>query len=113
MSERAQALEAALRALRNECHAIKSMSYDEIKASAGYTNLKCWMDRMDEVDALLAVPPPPPVGSPTTDTRQDCTCLGTCRGAEGLGPRWKCALEKSTPVAPAGASEPPSEKQRD
>lgn len=59
MSERAQALEAALRALRNECHAIKALSYDEIKASAGYTNLKCWTNRMDEADAILAAAAPP------------------------------------------------------
>jgi hypothetical protein len=25
---------------------------------------------------------------------RDCTCLGTCRGAEGLGAGWKCALVK-------------------
>lgn len=23
---------------------------------------------------------------------KDCTCLGTCRGAEGLGPGWRCAV---------------------
>ncbi len=119
MSERAQALEAALRALRNECHAIKSMSYDEIKASAGYTNLKCWMDQMDEVDALLAVPPPPPVGSPTTEHEHDYVAVELCRHClrteaditgechhcdEGTGARcWWCFKLKSTPVEPAGA----------
>lgn len=24
---------------------------------------------------------------------RDCTCLGTCRGAEGLASGWRCALE--------------------
>lgn len=24
---------------------------------------------------------------------RDCTCLGTCRGKEGLGANWRCALE--------------------
>jgi hypothetical protein len=24
---------------------------------------------------------------------RDCTCLGTCRGAEGLSERYRCALE--------------------
>ena len=120
MSERAQALEAALRALRNECHAIKSMSYDEIKASAGYTNLKCWMDRMDEVDALLAVQPPPPVGSPTTEHEHDYVTVELCRHClrteaditgechhcgEGTGARcWWCLKLKS---ASAQASDPP------
>ena len=68
MSERAQALEAALRALGNECHAIKALSYDEIKASAGYTNLKCWTNRMDEADALLGAAAPPVGVSPQPDT---------------------------------------------
>ena len=27
------------------------------------------------------------------DTRRECTCLGTCKGKEGLGPGWRCALE--------------------
>jgi hypothetical protein len=26
---------------------------------------------------------------------QLCTCLGSCKGKEGLGPGWKCALETS------------------
>ena len=120
MSERAQALEAALRALRNECHAIKSMSYDEIKASAGYTNLKCWMDRMDEADALLAVPPPPPVGGPPPEHEHDYVAVELCRHClrteaditgechhcgEGTGARcWWCLKLKS---ASAQASDPP------
>ena len=57
-SERARALEQALRMLRNECHAIMAMSYDAIKDSAGYTNLKVWTGRVEEADALLAEPPP-------------------------------------------------------
>lgn len=24
---------------------------------------------------------------------RDCTCVGSCRGAKGLGPGWKCALD--------------------
>jgi hypothetical protein len=28
-------------------------------------------------------------------SRQVCTCLGTCRGAEGLGEGWVCALERA------------------
>ena len=64
MSERARALEQALRMLRNECHAIMAMSYDAIKDSAGYTNLKVWIGRVAEADALLAVDPPPSGASP-------------------------------------------------
>jgi len=44
----------ALRKLRNESHAIESLSYDEIKESAGYTNLKVWLTRIEEADAVLA-----------------------------------------------------------
>ena len=25
---------------------------------------------------------------------KDCTCTGTCRGNEGLGPGWRCVLEE-------------------
>lgn len=58
-----------------------------------------------------AAPPQEPTGaSPQAETRRDCTCLGTCRGAEGLGPRWKCALETPAPVSPV---EPPSEDEDD
>lgn len=32
------------------------------------------------------------------DTRRECTCLGSCRGAAGLGAGWKCALEPSPTV---------------
>ena len=53
---------------------------------------------------------PPTGASPQAETRRDCTCLGTCRGAEGLGPRWKCALETPGPVSPV---EPPSEDEDD
>lgn len=42
MSERARALEQALRMLRNECHGIMAMSYDAIKDSAGYRNRWSW-----------------------------------------------------------------------
>ena len=54
--ETALKLEQALRMLRNECHAIMAMSYDAIKDSAGYTNLKVWLSRVEEADALLASP---------------------------------------------------------
>lgn len=26
---------------------------------------------------------------------RDCTCLGVCKGREGLAPGWKCALDAS------------------
>jgi len=54
MSERETALTTALRMLRNECHAIRAMSYDAIKDTAGYTNLKVWISRIEEADTLLA-----------------------------------------------------------
>ena len=31
------------------------------------------------------------------DTRQTCTCTGSCRGPEGLGAGWKCALGRESP----------------
>lgn len=36
-------------------------------------------------DALLPA-------SPQAETKRDCTCLGSCRGAEGLSPRYRCVL---------------------
>lgn len=46
------------------------------------------------VDVRRAIAPrPPPPPAPSGDTRRDCTCLGTCRGADGLSPGWRCALE--------------------
>jgi hypothetical protein len=29
---------------------------------------------------------------------KDCTCLGTCRGADGLGAGWQCALKSPSPM---------------
>lgn len=39
----------------------------------------------------------------STDTRKTCTCIGTCRGAAGLGEGWSCAME-SPPVTPSSAA---------
>jgi hypothetical protein len=47
-------LYAALKALRNESHAILAVSYDAIKDSAGYTNLSCFLDRVKQAEAALA-----------------------------------------------------------
>jgi len=54
LSDREAALATALKSLRNECHAIRAMSYDAIKDTAGYTNLKVWISRIKEADTLLA-----------------------------------------------------------
>jgi hypothetical protein len=35
------------------------------------------------------------IGAEPKDTRMECTCLGTCKGPEGLGPNWRCALGRS------------------
>lgn len=40
------------------------------------------------------------------DTRQTCTCTGSCRGPEGLGAGWKCALGKETAPALDAKAEP-------
>jgi len=39
-------------------------------------------------------------GTEKVSEPRDCTCLGTCKGADGLGPGWRCALE-SGKAAPA------------
>lgn len=41
----------------------------------------------------------------TRDTRKDCTCTGSCNGADRLGTGWKCALE---PARSVPAAEPPA-----
>lgn len=37
----------------------------------------------------LAAPPPPP-----EPALRECTCVGECRGADGLAPGWVCALKR-------------------
>jgi hypothetical protein len=49
---------------------------------------------------------------PALDTRKDCTCLGTCKGAEGLGPGWRCALEIRPPAAPVSVTPAPGSVER-
>lgn len=29
------------------------------------------------------------------DTRKECTCIGSCRGKDGLAEGWRCAMEKT------------------
>jgi hypothetical protein len=77
MSERERALEAALRMLRNSSHAIMAMSYDAIKDSAGYTNLKVWIARVEEADALFAEAPAEGVSpQPDEQYRKTLNVLG-------------------------------------
>jgi hypothetical protein len=33
-------------------------------------------------------------------SKRDCTCLGTCKGAGGLGVGWRCVLGRETPQEP-------------
>lgn len=97
MSERAQALEAAL---RETAHALRRLNDLDPTQHA----MVC--STLHHIDQALAAPP---VGvSPQPDTRRDCTCLGTCRGAEGLGPRWKCALESPASLAPVEPTPEPT-----
>lgn len=42
-------------------------------------------ERRQEVEARWKPVPP---------AARSCSCLGTCRGAEGLGAGWACALQK-------------------
>jgi hypothetical protein len=56
-----------------------------------------------------AYTPVEPASEPPSDTRRDCTCLGTCKGADGLSPRYRCALSPA-PVSPVEPTpEPPTE----
>ncbi len=121
MSERAQALEA------RGWQAILYGDSPETWAALDYYRERGWpvdtnaFPERQRVERLImafkagyrAAVAAPPVGvSPQPDTRRDCTCLGTCRGAEGLGPRWKCALEKSASLAPVEPTpEPPPDAQ--
>lgn len=36
-----------------------------------------------------------PPGTPTVQRLKDCTCLGSCRGPEGLGSGWRCVLGRT------------------
>ena len=64
LREQLAAVQQALRMLRNESHGIRAMSYDAIKDSAGYTNLKVWTQRIEEADATIAA-----LSSPSTRAR--------------------------------------------
>lgn len=119
MTERAQALEAALeRMTLKKVQQYRIDGYPELAdAVFGF-----WHDTVREV---LRGQPPPPVGSPTTEHEHDYVAVELCRHClrteaditgechhcdEGTGARcWWCFKLKSTPVAPAGASESPSE----
>jgi len=66
------------------------------EAEAGWDGSAATSRRQnDAYDALIHYPLPTPDRSDRNDTRRDCTCLGSCRGPERLGERWKCALGKS------------------
>lgn len=106
MSERAQALEAA-EPWREQLDRLRLMAEnadgDWDLSDNDRAAIRAALDRLAA----------PPVGvSPQPDTRRDCTCLGTCRGAEGLGPRWKCAIEPSACLAPVEPT-PPAEDEDD
>jgi hypothetical protein len=89
MSERAQALEAALRVIRAEAWRSRD---------AGRQGLaEAMMHIMQAADTALS---PAEGVSPQPDTRRDCTCLGTCKGADGLSPRYRCALGSPVPISP-------------
>jgi hypothetical protein len=44
---------------------------------------------------LVAAPPP-------STTKRECTCVGYCRGAEGLAPGWLCVMSKAPPSTTGG-----------
>jgi hypothetical protein len=45
--------------------------------------------------AALSTPPLP------SAPERDCTCLGSCKGAQGLAAGWRCALSKGAPPLPS------------
>jgi hypothetical protein len=38
----------------------------------------------------------------TSDEKHICTCQGTCKGVDGLGARWQCALQPPPPPLAVG-----------
>jgi archaellum component FlaC len=40
------------------------------------------------------------------DARKECTCLGSCRGADGLGEGWRCVLAKKLNLEPVAVRYP-------
>ncbi len=53
---------------------------------------------------------PQPSGNPGKLADRVCTCTGSCRGADGLGPGWVCALGRKKQVE---AAPPPLNKEND
>ncbi len=53
-------------------------------------------DALVDVRRVIEGRPAPTSGLRAGDTRRDCTCLGTCNGADRLSPGWRCALEPRT-----------------
>ena len=45
--------------------------------------------------AALSTPPLP------SAPERDCTCIGSCKGAQGLAAGWRCALSKGAPPLPS------------
>lgn len=58
----------------------------------------------DEIaaEAALLAWRPTATAQPAADTRKECTCLGTCNGADRLGPGWRCVLS----ARPTATGEP-------
>jgi len=56
--------------------------------------------RLTDVLRDGAASPAPGSAPGLVERVRECTCLGSCKGAAGLAPGWKCALEKPSGTAP-------------
>jgi len=59
------------------------------KAIAIYVHQQTGVDIPHHVGAGILALLSAPTGSAS---KRECTCLGTCKGAEGLGEGWVCAV---------------------
>jgi len=89
---------AAPPAEETDVQAIAAVAWECIKHCKGYDMPPVMCPAHQEQAKRLAAPP--------ADARRDCTCLGTCRGPDGLGERWKCALGKSAAPPAVQVGEP-------
>lgn len=73
----------------NVCGELLRMLFERVADIAG-----AWYDLAR--GALFAPPATiPERPRPPVCMCAGCTCVGTCGGLEGLGPRWRCALDQA------------------
>lgn len=106
---RVTALEAQLRAAEREKRAV------EEHAAKLAARLEDADEALASVDEQHRRQNTPESTRPVGDTRRDCNCLGSCRGADRLAPGWRCAMEPRTRarIAPTPVPTVPALASRD